>query len=127
MSDQDFFFDEDEKPAKSQSKNAPAKKPASSPAQGSNKSAPAAEQSITYTVAALLGVAALLLGVIIGVLIPVNIGGSQTATPDAGLTQTGAAPAPQLTPEQMQSGQLPPGHPSVGGSTSATGSATTTP
>ena len=127
MSDQDFFFDEDEKPAKSQSKSAPAKKPASSPAKGSTNSAPAAEQSITYTVAALLGVAALLLGVIIGVLIPVNIGGSQTATPDAGLTQTGAVEAPQLTPEQMQSGALPPGHPSVGGSTGATGSATTTP
>ena len=124
MSDQDFFFDEDEKPAKSQSKSAPAKKPASSPAKGGSKAAPAAPaQSVTYSIAALIGVAALLLGVIIGILLPIDVGGAQTATPDAGLTQTGAVPAPQLTPEQMQSGQLPPGHPSVG----ATGSATTTP
>jgi hypothetical protein len=123
VSDQDFFFDEDEKPAKSQSKSAPAKKPASSPAKGGATAPAGSEQSVSLTIAALIGVAALLLGVIIGVLIPVNVGSSQTATPDAGLTTTGAVQAPQLTPEQMQSGQLPPGHPSVG----ATGSAPTTP
>lgn len=132
MSDQDFFFDEDEKPtAKSQSKNAPAKKPASSSAKaGSTKPAAAAPaQSVTYTIAALIGVAALLLGVIVGILLPINVGGAgTTATPNAGLTTTGQSQAPQLTPEQMQSGQLPPGHPSIGsGSTGATGSATTTP
>jgi hypothetical protein len=128
VSDQDFFFDEDEKPAKSQSKSASANKPASSPAKGGSKNAPAAPaQSVTYSIAALIGIAALLLGIIVGILLPINVGGAQTATPDAGLTQTGAVQAPQLTPEQMQNGQLPPGHPSVGGSTGATGSATTTP
>jgi hypothetical protein len=132
VSDQDFFFDEDEKPeAKTQPKGAPAKKPASPAAKG-GRPAPAstaagAEQSVSYTIAALIGVAALLLGVIIGILLPISVGGTQTATPDTGVTG-GAVSAPQLSPEQLNSGQLPPGHPNVGGgSTGATGSATTTP
>jgi hypothetical protein len=134
VSDQDFFFDEDEKPAaKAPSKNAPAKKPASSSsAKGGSSSkaaaAPAPQQSVTYTIAALIGVAALLLGVIVGILLPVNIGGSTTATPEASIPGA-QTQAPALTNEQMQSGALPPGHPNVGGtgSTGATGSATTTP
>ncbi len=129
MSDQDFFFDEDEKPAKSQSKSAPAKKPATPAAKSGSSSrnvvaAPA--QSVTYTVAALIGVAALLLGIIVGILLPINTGAS-TATPDAGLSGGGVQQtAPQLTPEQMQSGQLPAGHPNIGGAAGATGSAPAT-
>ena len=82
-----------------------AKRPAAAPA-----------QSVTYSIAALIGVAALLLGVIVGILLPINVGGASTATPDATPEQhrRAAVQAPQLTPEQMQSGQLPPGHPSVG-------------
>ncbi len=129
MSDQDFFFDEDEKPAKPQSKSAPAKKPAASAAKSARPAAKTAaaapEQSVTYTIAALIGVAALLLGVIVGILLPINVGGAQTATPETPGGANGAMSAPQLSPEQMQSGQLPPGHPSVG-SGAATGSAPAT-
>jgi hypothetical protein len=132
VSDQDFFFDEDEKPAaKSQSKGSASKgnaSPAKSGRPAAKNAAPAQQQSVTYTVAALVGVAALLLGVIIGILLPINVGSATTATPDAGLTGTsGQTQAPALTNEQMQSGQLPAGHPSIGGSSGATGSATTTP
>ncbi|MCL4079314.1 hypothetical protein MX659_06930 [Coriobacteriia bacterium Es71-Z0120] len=107
MSDQDFFFDEEESetPKKAEKKAASAR-----PAQ--KTVAPAKQQvfqqSVSMTVAALVAVIALLLGVIIGILIPT--GGSGTTT------DTGAV-APQLTPEQLQSGQLPPGHPDISGMT----------
>lgn len=131
MSDQDFFFDEDEKPAP---KEAPAAKPAPKPGpkpagkpapaqKAAPASAPARSSSaieITWTVAALIAVVALLLGVIVGYAIPK---GSSSA--DTVQTTT----APQLSPQQLQSGQLPPGHPDIGGagaSSGATGSATTT-
>ena len=61
------------------------------------------------TVAALIGVVALLLGVIIGIVIP--SGGDSTPAPTA---TTGGVSAPQLSPEQLESGSLPEGHPDVG-------------
>ena len=69
MSDQDFFFDEDEAaeeaaPAKTERKQTSAKKPTRSAA-----AAPAV-QSVSVTVAALIGVVALLAGIIVGILIP---------------------------------------------------------
>ncbi|MCX8007210.1 MAG: hypothetical protein N3B11_03735 [Coriobacteriia bacterium] len=121
MSDQDFFFDEEEnETTKKPEKKAAAGRPAQRTA------APAAkpqvfQQSVSTTVAALVAVIALLFGVIIGFLIPKG-----AATPTT--TGTGAV-APQLTPEQLQSGQLPPGHPDIsgmtGGQTMTTGTPTT--
>jgi len=59
-------------------------------------------------------VAAFVLGFFIhGLLSP-----GQTATPVLNSAQSGAmgtGNAPVLTPQQMQSGQLPPGHPDIGG------------
>jgi hypothetical protein len=123
VSDQDFFFDEDEQSAqKPAAKAAPAK----GTAPKATASAPAASaQSVTITVAALIGVVALLAGVIVGILLPVNIGSSVPA-PSTGIgTTTGGQAAPQLSPEQLQGGQLPAGHPQIGG-TGGNGSTTTT-
>lgn len=128
MSDQDFFFDEDEKPAaKSQSKGAPPKKPTTPSGKSPSPPEYTPDRSVSYSIAALMAVAALLLGVIVGIVLPVNVGSQSPAT-NTGTSGTGAS-APQLSPEQLQSGQLPPGHPNVGaaGSATATGSATTTP
>lgn len=123
MSDQDFFFDEDEKaaekPAKRAGKSAATK---SAPAKAA-KAAPAQSSmgvELTWTTTALIAVVTLLLGVIIGYAIPKGATVSETAT-----TPPGTVAAPQLSPEQMQSGELPEGHPdigAVGGSTGATGS-----
>lgn len=127
MSDQDFFFDEDEAPAKDK-----AKKAASSdkPAAGAKAaSAPAVTaQTVSTSVAALIGVIALLAGIIIGIVIPV--GGSNVPAPTA-VPQTGApsmgsggGSAPQLSPDQLEGGALPEGHPDIsggeGGSTETT-------
>ena len=74
MSDQDFFFDEDEKPAKPSPK-APAKKggatPASKPSgsSASGSAAPSGQQTVTMTVAVLVGVIGVLLGVVIGLFV----------------------------------------------------------
>lgn len=76
------------------------------------------EKQVSLTVAALMTVIGLLLGVIIGFVIPDGgtVSSSGTATPATGST------APQLSPEQLDSGELPAGHPPVGdmgGSTDA--------
>jgi hypothetical protein len=75
----------------------------------------------------LIGVAALLLGIVVGMLIQSGMSANQVASPtqQPQLQQQGAPQqaAPQLTPEQLQGGELPPGHPSIG----ATGSAPATP
>ena len=123
MSDQDFFFDEDEKPADKSAK-APAKQTAKQPAK---KAAPAAAPGgieLTWTVTALIGIVALLLGVIVGYAIPK--GAQQVGTTG---TTAGAAQqqAPQLSPDQMSSGELPAGHPDISGASGgSTGSAETT-
>jgi hypothetical protein len=124
VSDQDFFFDEDEKPAKTAGKPA-AKKAGSSPSRGgSSAPAPASAQSVSMTVAILVGVIGILLGAVIGLFVGKSMAVPSIAvTPGAGTTTTGQQ-APQLTPEQLQGGQLPAGHPAVGG---AGGAATGTP
>ncbi|MEI7814428.1 MAG: hypothetical protein WCJ13_06520 [Coriobacteriia bacterium] len=124
MSDQDFFFDEDEKPAKSGG-NAPAKKAGSSPSRTGSKStassagASAQGQSVSMTIAVLMAVIGILLGAVIGLFV-----GKSMAVPSvAGTIGAGAATtqqAPQLTPDQLNSGELPAGHPSVGGAAAAT-------
>ncbi len=112
-SDQDFFFDEDEQSVEeSESKKRPSKvsstsKKKSAPAK---KAAPASagEKTVTVTVASLIGVVALLVGVIIGILIPA--GGSSIPAP---VTNQSGIMAPQLSPEELQGG-LPEGHPDIG-------------
>jgi hypothetical protein len=118
LSDQDFFFDdeeaddsaktEDKKPAAktgSASKPAPkvAAKPAPKPAEKAEQAAPAEsgsffDQNVTMAMAALIAVIALLVGVIGGFL----LGGSNAATevPTSSAVTPGATTAPQLTPEQ---------------------------
>ncbi len=127
MSDQDFFFDEDEptteKPAaKPASKSAAkptgdTKAPASAPRA---KAAPAGAQSVTMTVAALIGVVALLVGIIIGIVIPT--GATQPAAPIGGMPPgmgTGEQARP-LSPEELEGG-MPPGHPEIGGTDDGAG------
>ena len=127
MSDQDFFFDEDEKPSKTTAKT-PAKKSGTSSSSStrstaaSTSAASAAAQPVSMTIAILMGVIGLLLGTVIGLMVGMNLvkpaAGAIDATGGAGTAVT----APQLSPEQMQSGELPPNHPAVGG-----GAATGTP
>lgn len=113
MSDQDFFFDEDEapeqKPAeKAASKGGTARKSTAAPSPKKAASTPVAGQTVTMTVAGLIGVVALLVGIIIGIVIPV--GGSQPATPQPAMPIQDSGQARPLSPEEM-GGDLPPGHP----------------
>ena len=111
MSDQDFFFDDDEAagdadaPDKAQSKT-PVKRPRPAAA----AAVPAGQQSVTITIAGLIGVVALLLGVVIGLLIPT--GGNQATSPAPVPPPSGQQAAP-LSPEQLEGG-MPPGHPDIG-------------
>ncbi len=120
MSDQDFFFDEDDQPAEK-----PAEKAAATPAQKTTSgttAAPrpasrAAAQTVSYTVAGLIGVCTLLLGVIIGLALPSDdVASSTTSNP---LISAPVQDAPQLSPEQMQAGVMPEGHPPVDGGEAA--------
>jgi hypothetical protein len=120
VSDQDFFFDEEEqqeeKPAKSggssakksdasSKKSAPAKRSSSASASDT----PVMERSVSVMIAGLIGVVALLAGVIVGILIP-----TESSVPGPTATTPGAEqPAPQLSPEQLEGG-LPEGHPDLG-------------
>ena len=118
MSDQDFFFDDDEAPAekpaaKSAAKPAGAKAQTSAP-RTKTAAVPAGAQSVTMTVAALIGVVALLVGIIIGILIPT--GGPQVAAPPSSGVPgmgTGGTQAPPLSEQDLQ-GEIPPGHPPIG-------------
>lgn len=115
MSDQDFFFDEDESPAEETKETKKATKTSgTAPKKATQKPAapaPSGEKSVTMTIASLIGVVALLVGIIIGILIPA--GG--TGNVPAPTTPTGVdATAPQLSPEQLEGGQLPEGHPDLG-------------
>ncbi|MDZ4178398.1 MAG: hypothetical protein U1E29_04075 [Coriobacteriia bacterium] len=109
MSDQDFFFDEDETSAETNAGASTAKRETEASKPAARVASPAAAiQSVSMMVAVLIGVVALLAGVIIGILIP-------SGTPNVPAPNTigggAAAPAPQLSPEQLQGGDLPPGHP----------------
>ncbi|HEY3317498.1 MAG TPA: hypothetical protein VGK50_03640 [Coriobacteriia bacterium] len=136
MSDQDFFFDEeDEKPAKAE-KAAPAKAPGrkasaatSSPAAKTpSRPAPASgggsffDQEVNMGIASLVVVIALLLGMLLGVFIGQSRANNAALLNVPAATNTGGGSAPPLSQDQLKSGQLPAGHPSIG----ATGSTTTT-
>jgi len=138
VSDQDFFFDEDETTvtgtketvktsAKPESKPAPAarktvpkpadtKPAAAKPAGGSPSFF---EQSVSLTIASLMTVIGLLVGVIVGFLVAPDGGTVATGTPATTVTGSDAT-APQLSDDQLSSGALPEGHPDIG-------SASTTP
>jgi hypothetical protein len=140
LSDQDFFFEDEEadttekteakKPAaKNGAASKAAPKAASKPvvkAEPAEKAEQAAsgsffDQSVTMAMASLIAVIALLVGVIGGFL----LGGSNTAgeVPASSAVAPAGTTAPQLTPEQMNSGKLPQGHPTVGaGAGAAAGS-----
>jgi flagellar basal body-associated protein FliL len=111
VSDQDFFFDEEEEAApapKRAERSAKSAKPAPTAQPAASQSV--FSQDVSMSVAALMAVIALLIGVIIGIVLPV--GGSGSATPAA--TSSGAVvPAPQLTEDQLNTGELPAGHPDI--------------
>ncbi|MRR13771.1 hypothetical protein EG835_15285 [bacterium] len=126
--DQDFFFDEEEtavetpaEPAKSSGSKATAK--ATAPAAAPAAQAASGVQTVTMTVAALIGVVALLVGVIIGIVIPV---GATDNVPAPTTTGTGAT-APELSPEQLEGGALPEGHPDISGLSTAPAGTEATP
>ncbi len=109
MSDQDFFFeDEGEEPEKPQ-KKAPAARSAR-PATGGS-SAAFWDQSVTMSITGLVAVIAMLLGVIVGIVLPV--GG---ITGDIPAPTPGVVSAPALSPEDLQGG-MPVDHPDIGGAT----------
>lgn len=123
MSDQDFFFEDEERPT--EPARASAKPASGSPAKAATAApgALATVQTVSVTVAALAAVCALLVGVIIGILIPRSGGVASSRT-----TLPPATTAPQLSPEELGSGELPAGHPDIGGmggtAAPATGGAT---
>lgn len=130
MSDQDFFFDEEDEPVKSapspRSKSTARTEPARSGAPRPRQSAPSSsagffDQSVSMAVAALMTAIGLLVGVIAGFLIAPGGSARNTGSPVTGLEQ-----APALSGDQLQSGELPAGHPDISGMATAPGSAETT-
>lgn len=147
MSDQDFFFDEEETAA--EPKTGKDAETAKSSANRSAKPAPVARrsepkptakaaprpaasaagpgflgQSVSMTIAVLMTVIGLLVGVIIGfVAAPDGTTGS-TATSATPATTDSGSTAPELSEEELSSGALPEGHPDIS-SMGATGTAET--
>jgi len=111
VSDQDFFFDEDEQP-KAKPAKASTKSEGKPSAPRSKAPAPTAAQTVSLTVAGLIAVCTLLLGVIIGIALP----SGDTAT-TAAPTESQVIAAPSLSPDQLETGELPSGHPEIGGMT----------
>ncbi len=122
MSDQDFFFDEEEDAKPAPKKAQVAQKQSAAPVVASGGQS-FFEQDVPMLIAALMTAIALLVGILVGVLIPTGskVANSSTSAP--------TAPAPQLTQDQINSGQIPANHPDLGGMTGsgvASGSAETT-
>lgn len=137
VEDQDFFFDEESdnkpskpapkaKPAGGAKKAAPAKAaPAKAAATPASSDAPMYLQTVTMGIAGLLAVCALLVGVIVGMFIP--RGGATESLGTAGTItapQGGGGTAQPLTPDQLNNGELPAGHPNIGGNTTGSAGAT---
>jgi hypothetical protein len=140
VSDQDFFFDEEPTKPKSDAPapKSGASKSGSKPVTSSKAEPPAVvpflEQNTIMSVAILIGVVGLLVGLIGGYL----LGSAQTqpaaapATGAVGTVPSGSdqGGAPVLTEEQLNSGQIPTGHPSITGTgavTAPSGATQTTP
>lgn len=131
MSDQDFFFDDEEEKQEEAPK---ASKPAAPKAAARRPAAAAPmsfwNQSVTTTITALVAVIAMLVGVIVGIALPV--GGSGGTVVNTGGVGTGpGVSAPALSPEEL-GGELPPDHPPIeqlageGATDTAPGTETTT-
>lgn len=117
MSDQDFFFDEDERPAaKTGGKKASTSGKASSPAP--RDEALVTAQGVAPIVVVLIGVIGLLLGAVIGLFIGKGMATPAGTASNIGVPAASVIPAPQLTEEQLSTGELPSGHPQVGAPTS---------
>jgi len=119
VSDQDFFFDEDEPKKETAPKTSSSKKSTSSGR--SSDAAPAAgmaDQSVSLTVTVLVGVVTALLGIIIGIFVGRGLAGPAVPGVGSGATlgTDTTQEAPQLSPDQLQGGELPAGHPDIGGS-----------
>ena len=148
MSDQDFFFDEEDtapepksgqdtgatkpsanrsqKPAPEARKSEPKPAPrAATPRTTASAGAPAFfEQSVSMTIAVLMTVIGVLIGVIVGFLVApdsASVTSSTSTTPAA--TDSGTT-APELSEDELSSGALPEGHPDIS-SMGATGTAET--
>jgi hypothetical protein len=145
VSDQDFFFDDDEpkpakstKPASGKSTASKAKPAASSakttarkPAADAAPSQPAPsggfmDQSMGMPVVSLLVVIGVLVGVIFGFLLGGAVQNQSVSAPStigapaaSGTGTTGTGTPGQLTPAQIQQG-LPAGHPAVSGAATPT-------
>lgn len=138
MSDQDFFFDDEEveespkggpkKPSKGGSTTPPVKPAKPVIAAPATEGVSFFEQAVPMQVVALVAVIALLLGVIGGFfLAPKPVSAPITTTLPATGTSTGTmgtGGAPSLTEDQLNTGELPSGHPDVSGDATE---ATTTP
>jgi len=112
VSEQDFFFDDaDENPEKPGKQVKSAKKASAAKSSSSSSGGSGMPQTVSVTVAGLLAVCTLLVGVIVGIAIP-DSGSSDTAAPTATDVFSGSAPA--LSPEELSSGQMPEGHPDIG-------------
>jgi hypothetical protein len=132
VSDENFFFDDDAKPASKVSKTSktPVKSKSSKTTtrppskKGTRKTQPPAPegQSVSMTIAILFSVVSLLLGVIIGLYINSVTGGSLGAGGAVSSTTPPTANAPALSQDQM-SGGVPSGHPDVNSMTGGTGGA----
>jgi len=138
--DQDFFFEDEPQAPKPSGKGSKSAAPAASKPKApaaktaSAKAAPAtatpvtdldesasfADQSTTWAVASLVGVCGLLLGLILGFMLGTTLAKNAAATA-AVATPAVTATTPSavsgggstLTTAQLQSGQLPAGHPAI--------------
>lgn len=128
MEDDDLFFEDDvaeETPAQPAAKGstktaskAPAGKAAASKAAGGSPAPPRPQEgdeeepgaTMSVTIAVLGMIVALLIGFILGVVVEQR----RIQAAPAGLSAAGGAGAPALTPQQLQQGQLPAGHPNFG-------------
>jgi hypothetical protein len=148
VSDQDFFFDEDEtasqategKAAAAKSSVKSASRPAPAERKAASKPAPKAavkpevttprgpsffEQSVSMTIAALMTVIGVLAGVIVGFIVAPDSTTVSTGSTATSASAESSAAAPTLTEEQLSSGALPEGHPDISSmSTSETAAAT---
>lgn len=122
MSDeQDFFFDEEtEKTTKT--RKAPAPKSSPAPSDEAYEDGGVFSQQVTMAVAALMTIVALLVGVIVGYLIPK--GATQGAAATAITTPTDGQAGP--LPSGTDTSKLPDGHPDISGATGGSTSTTQT-
>jgi hypothetical protein len=138
MSDQDFFFEDEqeviEKPKKTKGGAAAKKAPAKTAPKKSAKASPVDSAAFTFSsiVVVLIAIIALLIGFLVGILLgksltpPVQIAPTTStgASPMGGVGTDEGTIAPELDDSQMEEGTLPAGHPDINGTGSDETSAT---